>query len=256
MEGRATNIALPSIRIWKVGCRIIKTVLLMLQPHVERPFFANILQSPVPQIAEVLQHTQLWQRHELYSFTMALLWLTNNGFGVQSVGPGRLCFFLHPLCCLAVCLLCFYFVTYCAQIMHKIIIIERHTTTIIERHTTTTILIVCYTNWLCHNQLEITQMSQIRRSDESDQTLGWVRSDAQMSQIRRSDESDQMLRWIRCSDESDQTLRWVRSDAQMSQIRRSDHWVDSEIMNLWFMNNMTYNAQCFERPIVLKAVPA
>ncbi len=60
---------------------------------------------------------------------------------------------------------CAFIVTYCAQIMLVIIII-------IERHTTT-ILMVCYTeasnlDWL---QLEITQMSQIRRSDESDQTL-------------------------------------------------------------------------------------
>ncbi len=38
------------------------------------------------------------------------------------------CTYCAMLKCLAVCLLCFYFVTYCAQIMHKIIIIERHTT--------------------------------------------------------------------------------------------------------------------------------
>ena len=52
--------------------------------------------------------------------------------------PWPIMLFFAPIVlkCIAVCLLCFYFVTYCAQIMHKIIIIERHTTTI---------LMVCYT---------------------------------------------------------------------------------------------------------------
>ncbi len=43
MEGRATNIALPSV--YGVGCRIIKAVTTLT--FKQKDFFGNILQSPV-----------------------------------------------------------------------------------------------------------------------------------------------------------------------------------------------------------------